>query len=174
MVAQHKITVFRHLIGELDVAFSQGKLVHVRLVQRLTVHGDNAVLIQRDHVARQADDTLEQKLVLPVKTAQVAGFHVAGLDQQNDVLVLQGGVHAVAGDLKHRQKQGGQQHRNGCNHQQGIHRATQHAEVAAAVSQPVTLCLHLGGGGDGRELDFLLFHLSHFSARSSGRNSVLW
>lgn len=67
MVTQHKIAVFRHLIGELDVAFPQGKLVHVWLVQRLTVHGDNAVLIQRDHVARQADDTLEQKLVLPVK-----------------------------------------------------------------------------------------------------------
>ena len=71
MVTQHKIAVFRHLIGELDVAFPQGKLVHVWLVQRLTVHSDNAVLIQRDHIARQADDTLEQKLVLPVKTAQV-------------------------------------------------------------------------------------------------------
>ena len=30
MVAQHKITVFRHLIGELDVAFSQGlSLIHI-------------------------------------------------------------------------------------------------------------------------------------------------
>ena len=169
MVTQYEIPVFRHLIGKFDVAFAQSQFIYIWLIQRLAVHSDHTVLVQFDHITGQADDALEQKLVLPVKSAKVAGLHVAVLDQQNDVPVLQSGVHAVAGDLQHRQKQGGQQHGNGRDYQQRVDRAAQHPHITAAVGQTFALCFHLCCGWNGREPDLLLFHL----ARSSGRNSVL-
>ena len=75
MDTEHKIAVFRHLIGEPDVTFAQCQLVHIRLVQHSAVHGHMAVLVHGDHVTRLADHTLEQELVLPIKAAQVAGFY---------------------------------------------------------------------------------------------------
>ena len=153
--------------GAVAVDLLEGDLPLV--VALLAVDGDHSVLVEGDDITGQADDALEQKLVLPVKSAKVAGLHVAALDQQNDVPVLQSGVHAVAGDLQHRQKQGGQQHGNGRDHQQRVDRAAQHPHITAAVGQTFALCFHLCCGWNGREPDLLLFHL----ARSSGRNSVL-
>ena len=63
MVAQHEVAVFRHLIGEPDVAFAHGQHVHIRFVQRHAVH------VHIDHITGLPDDALEQQLVLPVKPA---------------------------------------------------------------------------------------------------------
>ena len=153
MVAQHKIPVLRHLIGEPDVTFAQCQLVHIRLVQHSAVHGHMAVLVHGDHVTGLADHTLEQELVLPIKAAQVAGFHAVGLDQQQNVLIFQRGVHAVAGHLQHRQEQGGQQHGHSGHHHQRINGAAQYPSVPAEVGQTVALGLYLLCGGDGRKFD---------------------
>ena len=69
MVTQDEIPVFRHLIGEPDVAFAHGQRVHIGLVQHLAVYRDHAVHVHIDHITGLPDDALEQQLVLPVKPA---------------------------------------------------------------------------------------------------------
>lgn len=88
MVAQHEVTVFRHLIGEPDVAFAHGQRVHIGFVQRYAVYRDYAVHVHIDHITGLPDDALEQQLVLPVKPAQLAVFNVVGFYQQDNVFII--------------------------------------------------------------------------------------
>ena len=118
MVTQHKIAVFRHLIGKGNAALPQGRFIHIGLRQYLTVPGDGAGFIYGNDVTGQADNPLEQQLVLPGKAHQITGFQVPCFPEQNHILILQGRRHAVAGYPKHRQKQGCRQSgRRGHNHQ---------------------------------------------------------
>ena len=72
MVAHHKEAIFRHLIREAEVTFSQGQLIDIRFRQHLAIHRDEAVAVNRNHIPGDTDDSLEQQLVLPVEAAQAA------------------------------------------------------------------------------------------------------
>lgn len=95
MVAHHEVTVFRHLVRELDVAFAERKLINIRFIKNLVIYRYYAVFINGDHISGTADDPLEQKFVLPVKAAQIPGLHILRFDQKEDIFVLQGRVHTI-------------------------------------------------------------------------------
>ena len=142
MVAHHKIAALRHLIGELDVALAQRQLIHIGLVEHLSIDAHDTFGVDGDDIARPADDALEQQLVLPVKATQVARLPIVRFYQQDHVPVLQGGVHAVARHLQHRQQQRGQQHRNGRHHDQGAHRTAQHPPETPPFGQALPFRIH--------------------------------
>ena len=72
MVTHHKEAIFRHLIREAEVTFSQSRLIDIRFCQHLAIHRHKAVAVNRNHIPGDTDDSLEQQLVLPVEAAQAA------------------------------------------------------------------------------------------------------
>lgn len=74
VVTHHKEAIFRHLIREAEVTFSQSRLIDIRFCQHLAIHRHKAVAVNRNHIPGDTDDSLEQQLVLPVEAAQISLF----------------------------------------------------------------------------------------------------
>ena len=88
MVTHHKEAIFRHLIREAEVTFSQSQLIDIRFLQHLAIHRHKAVAVNRNHIPGDTDDSLEQQLVLPVEAAQISLFQSICFQQYQNVLIL--------------------------------------------------------------------------------------
>ena len=119
------------------------------------------------------DDSLEQQLVLPVEAAQISLFQSICFQQNQNVLILQGWVHAVTRHLQHRQQVRCQQHRNGCHNDQRIGGAFQHTLVTPAVRQAFALLHDLLHRGNLNAFSAQSLHFQYApSLFAVGENSV--
>lgn len=59
LVTHHKEAIFRHLIREAEVTFSQSRLIDIRFLQHLAIHRHKAVAVNRNHIPGDTDDSLE-------------------------------------------------------------------------------------------------------------------
>ena len=134
VVTHHEVVVFRHLIGKFHITFAQRFFGNVRLDQFFTVEVNGAVRIDPQVITGGANDPFDQYFIGIIEGAQVAGFQIVGLYQQNDVAVFQAGFHAGACDLQDRQHQRGDERRNGGHHDEGVDGAAQQAAEAASVA----------------------------------------
>ena len=173
MVTHHKEAIFRHLIREAEVTFSQSQLIDIRFLQHLAIHRHKAVAVNRNHIPGDTDDSLEQQLVLPVEAAQISLFQSICFQQNQNVLILQGWVHAVTRHLQHRQQVRCQQHRNGCHNDQRIGGAFQHTLVTPAVRQAFALLHDLLHRGNLNAFSAQSLHFQYApSLFAVGENSV--
>ena len=76
MVTHHKEAIFRHLIREAEVTFSQSRLIDIRFCQHLAIHRHKAVAVNRNHIPGDTDDSLEQQLVLDRKSTRLNSSHI--------------------------------------------------------------------------------------------------
>ena len=120
MVTHHKILIFRHLVGKFHITFAQRFFGNVRLDQFFTVEVNGAVRIDPQVITGGANDPLDQYFIGIIEGAQVAGFQIVGLYQQNNVAVFQAGFHAGACDLQDREDQRGDKGGNSSNDDQGV------------------------------------------------------
>ena len=100
-----------------------------------------------EELERQNAKLCRQLADRTLRLEQVGSIAEAALSLNQNILILQGWVHAVTRHLQHRQQVGCQQHRNGCHNDQRIDRAFQHALVTSAVRQAFALLrdlLHRG------------------------------
>ena len=126
MVAHHKETVFGDLIGKIDVTFAQGFFPDIRLVQHSAVEENRAVRFDPYRIAGGGDDALDQDLVGIVEGAEVTRFQSVGLSQDDDIAIVEVGLHAGACDLQNRKHQRGD-YRRYCRHDyKGVYRAAQY------------------------------------------------
>ena len=76
MIAQDEIPPVRHLVWQRDGAVAQRAVGDVRLIKQFAIDVDIAVFVDVDPLARQADNALNQHLVVVVKSDNIAALRI--------------------------------------------------------------------------------------------------
>ena len=71
LISHYKIVLIRNLIRQLQIALAKAELFNIRLIELYSIDVDRSVLLQVEPIARPADDTLNKKLVIIIKSNHI-------------------------------------------------------------------------------------------------------
>ena len=86
-ISHNKILLLRHLKRKFEIAFAQSESFNVRLVELFSVQIYCSVDVNFDPISRKPDYTLDQKLVVPSKSAKISAVKAGCFGKQDDVAV---------------------------------------------------------------------------------------
>jgi len=76
VITQNKIPPVRHLVRQRDGAVAQRAVGDVRLIKQFAIDVDVAASVDVDPLARQADNALNQHLIVVVKSDNIAALRI--------------------------------------------------------------------------------------------------
>ena len=133
VVTHQKIPGFRDLIGVFQIAFSQGLLRDIRLVQNFAVDIYCADIGDADIVRRPCEHALDKQFVADIKGNQVAPPEFRAFDGNHVLTFLQSGSHGRSVNLKYRHPQSRHQNSQSGHHDQTADGTAQRGAIAEFI-----------------------------------------
>ncbi len=106
VVPHHKPPVFRHLVGVVDVRFTQCFFLQIRFLQFLAVDVHSAVIRKIHPVSGSGDDALDEELVIVIEGNDIPRLEFCGFHRGDNIAFAEGGGHGVSVDTQDREPQG--------------------------------------------------------------------